>query len=75
MRFFVFMRLIVNGENFETSKAGTVEELLKEFRIEPVRVAVEVNMVVIKKSDYATYKLNDGDKVEIVNGSFLNAGI
>lgn len=72
MRFFVFMRLIVNGENFETSKAGTVEELLKEFRIEPVRVAVEVNMVVIKKSDYATYKLNDGDKVEIVN--FVGGG-
>lgn len=72
MRFFVFMRLIVNGENFETSKAGTVEELLKEFRIEPVRVAVEVNMAVIKKSDYGIYKLNDGDKVEIVN--FVGGG-
>lgn len=66
------MKLIVNGEKFETSKAGTVEDLLKEFRIEPVRVAVEVNMAVIKKSDYGICKLNDGDKVEIVN--FVGGG-
>jgi sulfur carrier protein len=66
------MRLIVNGEIYETSKAGNVEELLREFRIEPVRVAVEVNMSVIKKSDYGIHTLNDGDKVEIVN--FVGGG-
>lgn len=66
------MKLTVNGEIYETSKAGTVEELLKEFRIEPVKVAVEVNMVVIKKTDYGICKLNYGDKVEIVN--FVGGG-
>lgn len=72
MRFFVFMRLTVNGETFETSSAGTILELFNELRIEPGRVAVEVNLSIIKKSDYSTFRLNEGDKVEIVN--FVGGG-
>ncbi|OHE54974.1 MAG: thiamine biosynthesis protein ThiS [Thermodesulfovibrio sp. RBG_19FT_COMBO_41_18] len=66
------MRLIVNGEIFETSNAGTIMELLNELRIEPGQVAVEVNLSIIKKADYSTFRLNDGDKVEIVN--FVGGG-
>jgi len=66
------MRLTVNGEIFETSKAGTIMELLNELRIEPGQVAVEVNLSIIKKADYSTFRLNDGDKVEIVN--FVGGG-
>jgi sulfur carrier protein len=66
------MRLIVNGEIFETSNAGTIMELLNELRIEPGQVAVEINLSIIKKSDYSTFWLNDGDKVEIVN--FVGGG-
>jgi sulfur carrier protein len=66
------MRLIVNGEIFKTSNAGTIMELLNELRIEPGQVAVEVNLSIIKKADYSTFRLNDGDKVEIVN--FVGGG-
>jgi sulfur carrier protein len=66
------MRLIVNGEIFEPSNAGTIMELLNELRIEPGQVAVEVNLSIIKKADYSTFRLNDGDKVEIVN--FVGGG-
>ncbi len=66
------MRLIVNGEIFETSNAGTIMKLLNELRIEPGQVAVEVNLSIIKKADYSTFRLNDGDKVEIVN--FVGGG-
>jgi sulfur carrier protein len=69
---FVFMRLIVNGEDFNTKNAETIQELLKELRIEPGRVAVEVNLSIIKKADYESYRLKDGDKVEIVN--FVGGG-
>ena len=72
MRFFVFMRLILNGENFETSKAGTVRELLDELKIISGRVAVEVNLKILRKADYETYKLSEGDKIEIVN--FVGGG-
>ena len=72
MRFFVFMRLIVNGENLEVSNVETLQDLLKELQIEPGRVAVEINVSIVKKSDYSTFKLNEGDRVEIVN--FIGGG-
>jgi sulfur carrier protein len=72
MRFFVSMKLTVNGEHFETSTAGTVKGLLEELKIKPERVAVEVNMTIVKKSDYATFRLHAGDTVEIVN--FIGGG-
>jgi len=65
------MILTVNGDRI-VSDAGTVEELLSELKIEPARVAVEVNLTVIKKAAYATFRLNDGDAVEIVN--FVGGG-
>ncbi len=66
------MRLTVNGELFETSTPATITELLRELGIEPGKVAVEVNLSIIRKTDYTTFKLNDGDKVEIVN--FVGGG-
>ena len=66
------MRLTVNGEIIEESNAGTVMELLDELQIEPFQVAVEVNLSIIRKADYSTFRLNDGDKVEIVN--FVGGG-
>ena len=72
MRFFVSMKLKVNGEHFETSSARTVMDLLEELKIEPERVAVEVNLTIVKKADYATFGLQTGDAVEIVN--FIGGG-
>jgi len=66
------MRLTVNGEIIEKSNAGTVMELLDELQIEPLQVAVEVNLSIIRKADYSTFRLNDGDKVEIVK--FVGGG-
>ena len=65
------MRLIINGDTID-SNAGTVRELLDELKIEPGRVAVEVNLVIVKKAEYESYRLKDGDKVEIVN--FVGGG-
>lgn len=66
------MRLKINGEIYESVKASTVMELLEELGIEPGRVAVEVDLIVIKKSDYDSHRLKDGDMVEIVN--FVGGG-
>ncbi len=65
------MRFIVNGEQLD-SNAYTVKELLNELNIEPGRVAVEVNLAIIRKADYESHKLNEGDSVEIVN--FVGGG-
>ncbi len=66
------MKLVVNGEQVD-SGAGTVQELLNALKIEPGRVAVEVNFSIVKKAEYESYRLKDGDKIEIVN--FVGGGI
>ena len=59
------MRLTVNGEAYCTEK-NTVKELLGEMDIVPERVAVEVNLKVIKRAEYAGYTLQEGDSIEVV---------
>ncbi len=66
------MKLTINGEVIDTLSAATVMELLEELKIAPGRVAVEVNLKVVRKAEYVTYPLNDGDTVEIVN--FVGGG-
>ena len=67
------MRLKVNGELFEAISAETIFELLQELKIESARVAaVEVNLAIVRKTVFSTYKLKDGDEIEIVN--FVGGG-
>ena len=66
------MRLKINGETIDNLKAVTIRELLDELRIEPGRVAVEVNLMIVKKADYSGFALKDGDMIEIVN--FVGGG-
>lgn len=65
------MILKINGDNLETS-AQTLKELLEEIKMEPKRVAVEVNLNIVKKADYSAFNLKDGDTIEIVN--FVGGG-
>ena len=65
------MRIKVNGEDIETA-AATVLHLLQEKEIKRERVAVEVNLVVIKRADFERHRLHEGDIVEIVN--FVGGG-
>lgn len=72
MRFFVFMLLRINGETVEDVKAETVGELLEELKFQAGRVAVEVNLAIVRKADYGSFRLREGDTVEIVN--FVGGG-
>lgn len=69
--FCFFMRLLLNGNDFDTG-AGTIGNLLDELSIAPERVAVEVNLTVIKKPDYPSFAIKEGDRVEIIN--FVGGG-
>ncbi|MBF0505263.1 MAG: sulfur carrier protein ThiS [Nitrospirae bacterium] len=59
------MRLILNGEGIETA-SETVQQLLQDMGIEPERVAVEVNLKVLKRAEFQDYQLHEDDAVEIV---------
>ncbi len=66
------MKLKINGNETDVTDSLTVTGLLQELKIEPARVAVEVNMVIIKKVNYEECLLKEGDAVEIVN--FVGGG-
>ena len=66
------MTVTLNGEIKQIENGITVSGLLESLQIEPGRVAVEVNLKIIKKADYPSHQLNEGDSVEIV--SFVGGG-
>ena len=65
------MNIKVNGEDRQTVKR-TLTGLLEELQVLPGRVAVEVNLKIVKKADYDEFELGDGDIIEIVN--FVGGG-
>jgi sulfur carrier protein len=66
------MGLTINGELKEHIRATTVQELLNELGIPSGRVAVEVNLSIISKKDFHSFRIHDGDEIEIVN--FVGGG-
>jgi thiamine biosynthesis protein ThiS len=66
------LTITLNGEPFDLSGPLTVTELLTSLDIDARRVAVEHNLVVIKRTAYDQTLLNEGDSVEIVN--FVGGG-
>ena len=66
------MRILLNGESHDLSSPVTVQTLLETLGIDSRRVAVERNLVVVRRAHYATELVGDGDEVEIVN--FVGGG-
>ncbi|MBI5375810.1 MAG: sulfur carrier protein ThiS [Candidatus Schekmanbacteria bacterium] len=66
------MQLKINGELKEFSGELTVYALLESLGIAGKQVAVELNREVIKKEDYMSVSLKDGDIVEIIH--FVGGG-
>ena len=66
------MRIIVNGESQERDDPLTVTNLLESLDLRSERVAVEVNLKILDRSDFKTRNLEEGDKIEIL--SFIGGG-
>ena len=64
--------ITLNGEPYDTDRGSSITDLLTRLQIDPRRVAVEHNFVVVKRDAYASTSLADGDQVEIVN--FVGGG-
>jgi thiamine biosynthesis protein ThiS len=61
------VRILLNGESRDVSSPMTVQALLQSLGIDSRRVAVEHNLVVVRRAHYDTELVSDGDEVEIVN--------
>ena len=60
------VKISVNGTVRDVEPGLTVEGLLVALNVKREYTAVAVNREIIRKSDYASVKLSEGDKVEIV---------
>ena len=67
-----YMNIIVNGESREFKRESTLLEVLKELSLEGKVMAAAVNMEIVKQNSWNTYKLSDGDKLELLD--FVGGG-
>ncbi len=66
------MTIIVNGEEHTYHEPLTVTNLLHTLNLRTEQVAVEVNLTILDRSNFPTWILQEGDKVEIL--SFIGGG-
>lgn len=66
------MKLVVNGEEREVPEACTVAGLLDHLGVQRERVAVEVNLTVVRRADHEAHVLASGDQIEVV--AFVGGG-
>jgi sulfur carrier protein len=62
----------LNGEPYEIAGPVTISALLAELNIDPRIVAVEHNVSVVKRQQYDSTVVREGDEVEIVR--FVGGG-
>ena len=66
------MTISLNGDPLDVAGPLTVGELLAALDIDPRRIAVEHNLVVLKRTAFDQTIVNAGDQIEIVN--FVGGG-
>lgn len=61
------MRIQLNGEAVELPDGQSVADLLARLELAGRRVAVELNLDIVPRSQHADTLLRDGDRVEVVH--------
>lgn len=64
--------MILNGKTIDLKEDISVEQLLKDYNLNPQKVVVEVNMEILDDEVYSTYLLKNEDTVEVI--SFVGGG-
>lgn len=66
------MTITVNGEQREIQTETNLNELLENLALPSERIAIELNKSVVRKKDWASIKISDADKIEIIH--FVGGG-
>jgi sulfur carrier protein len=66
------LNVIVNGEQIRLAEGIHIVELLERLGLKPERLAVEVNQRIVRRADWTSTALGEGDRVEIVH--FVGGG-
>lgn len=66
------MNITINGESRTLQTKTDIIGLLKDMGVDPAKVAVERNLEIVPKSEFASTPIEDGDALEIVH--FIGGG-
>jgi sulfur carrier protein len=66
------MQIRLNGNFREVAEGTTVRRLLEDLRLHPQRVAVQVNLEIVRRGEQETLALRPGDEVEVL--TFMAGG-
>ena len=66
------MNITLNGEKKEVPGGLTVFGLLEFLKIQHQRVAIELNLEIVRKDKYDNTAIKEGDSLEVV--SFMGGG-
>ena len=61
------MKITVNQKLLVLDDKISLERLLIKLAVTTKYMAVEINEIIIPKSEYTEYQLKDGDVVEVIN--------
>ena len=65
-------KIYLNGKKVTIKPKTTIYELLKRFKLNNKKVAIEYNGVIIPKANYKKKYLKNNDKLEVVH--FIGGG-
>jgi sulfur carrier protein len=66
------MEIQLNGTMREVADGISIRQLLDELKLQPLRVAVQVNLDIVKRDRYEEVVLHPGDTVEVL--TFMAGG-
>jgi sulfur carrier protein len=66
------LKIVLNGTTRDVKESMTVSSLLQELGIHAERVAVEINLQIIERTDFKITPLKEGDQIELIG--FVGGG-
>ena len=65
-------KIQLNGRKVEVKTPISLEEILKKYKLTSKQVAIELNGIIIPKSNFKKKKIKKDDKIEVVH--FIGGG-
>jgi len=66
------LTILLNGNRTDIAEGSGIADLIKALGLEKDRVAVELNKRIVRRVDWGSTTISEGDKVEIVH--FVGGG-
>ncbi|HKG23521.1 MAG TPA: sulfur carrier protein ThiS [Blastocatellia bacterium] len=66
------MTVVLNGDDTQVGEGTLVADLIDLLGFKPERLAIEVNRRIIRRADWGSTALAEGDRVEVVH--FVGGG-